>query len=390
MLQQPLSERTERIRLSPIREVASKVEEARKSGIQVTNFAAGRPDFDTPAHIKAAAKKALDDGLVHYTASTGTIELREAICKRFQDDYHLNLEPEDIIITMGSTEAIYVGMQSILNPGDEVIVPEPMYVYYGGWSLLGEAELVTFAMQEEDDFLIKAEELKAHITPRTKAFILTSPHNPTGQVFERKEIAKIAELALKNDFYVICDDIYNYLLYDDAEHVTVAELPGMREKTLIIGSFSKTYAMDGWRIGYLIAPRPVISRALKMHQYAVGCCNTFVQTGARVAVTASQDCVREMVQEFDRRRRLLLSYLDDLRIPYVRPRGAFYVFPSIKKFGLSSKEFSDLLLTEAQAAVVPGDAFGSSGQGYVRMAYCLSCEDIEKGMERVREALKKL
>ena len=390
MLKQPLSERTERIRLSKIREVASKVEEARKSGIQVTNFSAGRPDFDTPQHIKAAAKKALDDGLVHYTASAGTIELREAICKRFQEDYQLNLDPEEIIITMGSTEAIYVGMQSILNAGDEVIVPEPMYVYYGGWSLLGEAEPITFALQAENEFLIKAEELKQYISPRTKALILTSPHNPTGQVFERKEIVKIAQLALEKDFFIICDDIYNYLLYDGAEHYTVAKVPGMREKTLIIGSFSKTYAMDGWRVGYLIAPRQVISRALKMHQYVVNCNNTFVQVGARVAVTASQNCVREMVQEYDRRRRLLLSYLDDLSIPYVRPRGAFYVFPSIKKFGLSSRKFSDFLLTEARVAVVPGDAFGSSGEGYIRMAYCLSCENIEKGMQRVGEALKKL
>jgi aspartate/methionine/tyrosine aminotransferase len=390
MLKQPLSERTERIRLSTIREVASKVEEARKSGIQVTNFSAGRPDFDTPEHIKAAAKKALDDGLVHYTASAGTIELREAICKRFQEDYQLNLDPEEIIITMGSTEAIYVGMQSILNSGDEVIVPEPMYVYYGGWSLLGEAELITFTLQEENEFLIKAEELKQHISPRTKALILTSPHNPTGQVFERKEIIKIAELALEKDFYIICDDIYNYLLYDGAKHYPIVEVPGMRDRTLIIGSFSKTYAMDGWRIGYLIAPRQVIARALKMHQYAVNCCNSFVQAAARVALTASQNCVREMVQEFDRRRRLLLSYLDDLRIPYVRPRGAFYVFPSIKKFGLSSKQFSDYLLKEARVAVVPGDAFGPSGEGYVRMAYCLSCEEIEKGMESVTKALKKI
>ena len=390
MLKQPLSARTERLRLSTIREVAGRVEAVQKKGIPVINFSAGRPDFDTPEHIKAAAKKALDDGLVHYTASAGTLELRQAICTRFQEDYHLNLDPEEIVITAGSTEAIYVGMQSILNSGDEVIVPQPMYVYYGGWSLLGEAELITFALQEKNDFLLKAEELKQHISPRTKALILTSPHNPTGQVFEKKEMVKIAQLALEKDFYIICDDIYNYLLYDGAEHFTVAEVPGMREKTLIIGSFSKTYAMDGWRIGYLIGPRQVISRVLKMHQYVVNCCNTFVQVGARVALTASQNCVREMVQEFDRRRRLLLSYLDDLGIPYVRPRGAFYVFPSIKKFGLSSKEFSDFLLTEARVAVVPGDAFGSSGEGYVRMAYCLSCEDIEKGMQNVSKALKKL
>lgn len=390
MLKQPLSQRTEKIRLSTIREVTNKVEEARKRGIKIISFSAGRPDFDTPEHIKAAAKKALDDGLVHYTASMGTTDLREAICQRFQEDYQLNLDPDEIITTMGSTEAIYIGLQSILNPGDEVIVPEPMYVYYGGWSLLGEAEPITFALQEQNDFLIKAEDLKQHVCGKTKAFILTSPHNPTGQVIEKNEIRKIAELAIKKDFYIICDDVYNYFLYDGAKHHPIAKLPGMRDRTLIIGSFSKTYAMDGWRIGYLIAPRQVIARALKMHQYAVNCCNSFVQAGARVALTASQNCVREMVQEFDRRRRLLLSYLDDLRIPYVRPRGAFYVFPSIKKFGLSSKQFSDYLLREARVAVVPGDGFGPAGEGYVRMAYCLSCEEIEKGMESVAESLKKI
>ncbi|UCG06107.1 MAG: pyridoxal phosphate-dependent aminotransferase [Desulfobacterales bacterium] len=390
MLKQPLSQRTEKIRLSTIREVANKVEEARKRGIEIISFSAGRPDFDTPHHIKDAAKKALDNGLVHYTASMGTTELREAICQRFQEDYQLNLDPDEIIATMGSTEAIYIGMQSILNPGDEVIIPEPMYLYYGGWSLLGEAEPITFALQEQNDFLIDAENLKQHVTGRTKAFILTSPHNPTGQVIEENEIRKIAELAIKKDFYIICDDVYNYFLYDGAKHHSIAKVPGMRDRTLIIGSFSKTYAMDGWRIGYLIAPRQVIARALKMHQYAVNCCNSFVQAGAQVALTASQNCVREMVQEFDRRRRLLLSYLDDLRIPYVRPRGAFYVFPSIKKFGLSSKQFSDYLLREARVAVVPGDGFGPAGEGYVRMAFCLSCEEIEKGMESVAESLKKI
>jgi len=384
------SERTKAIKASEIRETLAKVEDARRRGIEITNFSIGRPDFDTPGHIKQAAKKALDRGLVHYTPSSGTVQLREAVCKRLQDDFHLDIDPGDVLITIGATEAIYVALQSILNPGDEVLVPQPMYVYYSGWCFLGGAEFVTFPLREERAFLLEAEEVKKHTTPRTKALILTSPHNPTGQVFEKQEIVKLAELAAAEDFFVISDDIYNYMLYDDVEYVNIASLPGMKERTFVIGSFSKTYAMDGWRVGYIGAPHHLISQALKMHQHVVSCPNSFVQVGAQAALTASQDCVREMVNEFDRRRLLLLSYLDDLGIPYVRPRGAFYVFPSIKKFGLGSKVFSDFLLNEARVAVVPGDAFGSAGEGYIRMAYSTPCEEIEKGMERFREALRKL
>jgi aspartate/methionine/tyrosine aminotransferase len=390
MNKQPLSRKLEKIQLSSIREVVNKVEHARKKGIEITSFSAGRPDFDTPDHIKEAAKNALDSGCVHYTASVGVTELREAICRRYQEDFQLNLDPDDIVITMGSTEAIYVGMQSILNPGDEVIIPEPMYVYYGGWSLLGGAKPVTFPLSERNGFLLDANDVKRHVTAKTKALILTSPHNPTGQVFEKNEIKKIAELAIKNDFYVISDDIYNYLLYDGAENHPIAAVRGMRERAIIIGSFSKTYAMDGWRIGYLIAPRRVAARALKMHQYAVNSCNAFVQAGATAALTASQNCVHQMVQEFDRRRLLMLDHLDALGITYVRPRGAFYVFPSIKKFGMRSRQFSDYLIEEARVAVVPGDAFGPAGEGYVRMAYCLPREEIEKGMQRIAQALKKI
>ena len=390
MVRQPLSKRTAGIRLSEIKGVVKRVGEARSRGIEIADFSAGKPDLDTPAHIKEAAKEALDAGLVHYAASVGHVQLRQAICKRFHEDYELEIDPDEIVITMGSTEAIYIGLQSIVNIGDEILLPEPMYGYYIGCSLLGGAKPVAVPLLEERSFRLNAEALKEYTTPRTKALILNSPHNPTGQVFEKKDLCGIAELAEKEDFYVVCDDAYSHFLYDDAEHFVVAGLDGMRERTLIAGSFSKTYAMDGWRIGYLIAPRQVISRAIKIHQYAVNSCNPFVQIGAQAALTGSQQCVSEMVEEFARRRRLLLSYLDKLGLPYVRPRGAFYVFPSIREFGLSSKEFSEFLFKEARVAVVPGDAFGAGGRGYIRMAYCMSCEEIEKGMERVGSALEKL
>jgi len=390
MERQPLSVRTAQLKLSPIREVVSKISEARQKGIPIVDFSAGRPDFDTPRHIKEAAILAMNKGLVHYAPSIGLIELREAICNRFYEDYKLQIDPEDVIITMGSTEAIYVGLQSILNESDEVIVPQPMYVFYEGWCALGGAQTITFPLKEENEFSIKANDVKTCLTERTKALILTSPHNPTGQVFEEEEIAGIAELAVKKDFYVVCDDIYQYFLYEGARHVPVASFPGMKERTLIVGSMSKSYAMDGWRIGYLIAPRNVISNALKMHQYTANCCNTFVQYAATAALSGPQDCVREMVEEFDRRRLLLMSCLDNLGFSYVRPRGAFYVFPSIRAFGLNSREFCDFLFREARVAAVPGDAFGSGGGGFIRMAYCLPCDAIERGMESVRLALKKL
>jgi aminotransferase len=278
---------------------------------------------------------------------------------------------------------------SLLNPGDEVLIPQPMYVYYDGYAALGGAKSVIVPLKEEDGFLLKARDVEKSLTEKTRVLILNSPHNPTGQVFDKEDLLEIATLAVKHDFMVVADDIYNTILYDNVQFFPIAKAPGMKERTLIVGSFSKSYAMDGWRIGYLIAPRELITGALKMHQHILSCPNTFVQVGAEMALRGPQDCVRAMVAEFDRRR-LLLSYLDDIGIPYVRPRGAFYIFPSIKKFGLSSEQLSDILFEKARVAVVPGDAFGPVAEGYVRMSYATSYEAIEKGMERVRRVLKTL
>ncbi len=384
------SERIQGIKLSEIRAVFSKVEEAKKKGIDVTNFSIGRPDFDTPGHIKQAAQEALDKGLVHYTTSAGVLPLREAVCKRLEEDFELKTEPDEVIITSGATEAIYIGLQSILNPGDEVVVPEPMYVYYTGWSFLGGANCVTIPLSEADDFLLKADRVKETITDKTKVLILNSPNNPTGQIFRKEDVLEIAKLAVEHDLLVISDDIYHHMIYDDMEYFPIAKAPGMKERTLIIGSFSKSYAMDGWRVGYLQGPRPIIADAIKMHQHIVSCPNAFVQIGAQTALTASQECVKEMVAEFDLRRKLLISYMEDMGMPCVRPRGAFYAFPSIRKYGMTSKEFSNFLLSEARVAVVPGDAFGVAGEGHIRIAYSTSSDDIEQGMQRVKEALRNL
>ncbi len=390
MSTQQLAHRAGLIKPSSIREVVARVEEARRNGLEIANFSAGRPDFDTPAHIKAAAARALEEGLVHYSKSIGIDLLREALCRRFQKDFGLVFGADQVIVTMGSTEAIYVALQTILNPGDQVLAPQPMYVYYEGWSALAGAETVQIPLKGEEDFRLSAERVRGHITPKTKALLLNSPHNPTGQVFEAEDLRAVGALAVKHDFFVICDDIYNYFLYDGARHFPLAKLPGMEERTIIIGNFSKTYAMDGWRIGFLVAPPRVAAQALKMHQFAVNSCNTFVQHGARAALAGPQDCVREMVAEYDRRRLFMLSRLDDMGLEYVRPRGAFYVFPTVRSTGLDSARFSEFLFREARTAVVPGSAFGPGGEGYVRMAYCIPFEEIEKGLERTARALKKL
>ena len=384
------AERVQGIKPSEIREVFAKVEAAKKKGISVSNFAIGRPDFDTPAHIKKAAKDALDQGQVHYTASPGILPLREAVCRRLDEDFQLEVDPDEVIISTGATEAIYIGLMSILNPGDEVIVPEPMYVYYTGWSFLGGAKCVTVPLSEENQFKFTADQLRPYITDKTKVIILNSPNNPTGQIIEKEDTLEIARLAVENDLIVIADDIYHHMVYDDVEFFPIARAPGMKERTLIIGSFSKSYAMDGWRVGYLIAPKPIISDAVKMHQHIVSCPNAFVQAGAQTALSGSQTCVREMVAEFDRRRKLLISCLEDIGMSCVRPRGAFYAFPSIEKYGMSSKDFSDFLLSEARVATVPGDAFGAAGKGHIRIAYSASYDDIEQGMQRVKEALQRL
>jgi aspartate/methionine/tyrosine aminotransferase len=390
MVTRKIPNRILKIKFSKIREVTTKVDEAKKKGIDIVNFSIGRPDFDTPAHIKEAAKKALDQGLVHYTASAGRIELREAICRRLQEDFQLTVRPEDILVTAGAAEAIYIGLMSVLNPGDEVLIPQPMYVYYEGYATLGGARPVIIPLREESGFLLKAKDVEKSLTDKTRLLILNSPHNPTGQVFEQGDLLEIANLAVKHDLIVVADDIYSTILYDRVQFFPIAKAPGMKERTLIVGSFSKSYAMDGWRIGYLIAPRELINGALKMHQHILSCPNTFVQVGAEAALNGSQDCVKAMVAEFDRRRRLLMSCLDTMKIPYIRPRGAFYIFPNISKFGMNSEQFSDFLLEKAHVAVVPGSAFGSMAEGFVRISYATSYESIEKGMERVRLALERL
>jgi len=383
-----LSERSKSLYPSKIREAVGKVKRLKEQGFEITDCTIGRPDFDTPEHIKEAAKKALEKGLVHYGPSSGTLEFREAVCYRYEQDYQLKFDSSNVVATVGSSQAINVALQAVLNPEDEIIVPEPMYVFYRGWIFLTGAKIVTF--KPEKDFLPKAEEIEKNITSKTKALLLTSPNNPTGQVIDTENLKKIAKVVIKYDLIVIADDIYNKMLYDNVDYMPIAKVPGMRDRTIIIGSFSKTYAMDGWRIGYIIAPKEIMPGIAKLHQHMINCPSTFVQSAACAALTGSQDCVKEMVVEFDRRRHLIMSHLDKMKIPYVKPRGAFYIFPSIKQFGLNSEEFYLYLLKEARVATVPGYAFGKAGEGHIRIAFSTSYKSIEKGLARMKVALEKL
>jgi len=388
MINSKVSDRVKGINFSKIREMTSKAKKMKSEGMDIIELSQGRPDFDTPNHIIQATFKALKKGLVHYDLSAGTVALREAIAYRTKEDFNLNVDIDEIIVTVGASEANYLVTQTILDPGDEMIIPDPMYVYYPGFSFLGGAKTISVPL---DIILQEPEELEKYITKKTKLILLTSPHNPTGQIIPKKSLEIIADLAQKYNFFVISDDIYNKIIYEeDMNCISIANLKGMRERTFIIGSLSKTYAMDGWRVGYLIGPKSIIREALKMHQHILSCPNTFVQEGARIALTSSQECVEQMVKEFNRRRKLMMFYFDDMGISYKPPQGAFYVFPSIKQFEMNSEKFCDFLLNEARVAVVPGSAFGKLGEGYARFSYTADYENIEKAMERVKVALKKI
>ena len=386
------AERMKRIRLSGIRKVFENVAELERKGVKITHMEIGRPDLDTPSHIKEAAKKALDEGFVHYTASVGIPELREAIARKLSRDNGIRIDPDrQIIVTMGANEAVFLCMMGILNPGDEILVPEPMFVYYADWGEFAGAKTVSVPLRREENFRLRAEDIERCITPNSRMLILNSPHNPTGAVLDRDTLAAVAEVAKKHDLLVLSDEIYEKMVYDGAKHFSIASFPGMRDRTLTINGFSKAFSMTGWRLGYVVASGDFMSALLKVHQHAVVCPVSFAQKGAVAALTESQDCVDKMVREFDRRRKLVMDYLSEMEgVKVVRPQGAFYIFPSIKETGRSSQEIADYLLEEARVAVVPGSAFGSSGEGYIRIAYSTSYGNLEEGLSRIKAAFAKL
>ncbi len=384
-----ISQKVKNLKLSPIRKVFNKVAQLRSKGMEIIDFSIGRPFFDTPSTIKEETKKALDRGMVHYTGSSGTIELRNAITQRILIDKGVKYDPDEIIVTIGGTEGMFVAIQTLLSPGDEVIIPDPMYVYYKGWINYAGAKCIPLPLKEED-FSLDIEGLKKYINSSTKMILINSPHNPTGSVFSRQDLEKVVELSKKYGLFILSDEIYQRITYDNCKALSIASLPEMKERTIISDSFSKTYAMDGWRMGYLAAPREIISQIAKLHQHTISCPNTFIQVGATAALNQDQQYVENMVIEFTRRRELTISYLKRMKISFIKPKGAFYVFPLIREFGLNSEEFADYLLEEARVAVVPGNAFGDSGEGYIRLSFTPPYEEIEQGLKRMEIAIGRL
>ncbi len=387
-----LATRMSSVPFSGIRRIFNEASRLEQEGADIIHLEIGRPDFDTPLHIKEAAKKALDEGQVHYTVNAGILALRRAIADKLKLDTELEYAAEDeIIVTIGASEAIYLAMVAFVNAGEEVLVPSIGWVNYQAVPHMVSGKISTYAVREETGFQVQASDIENAITPRTKLLVLTSPGNPTGGVVEERTLEGIARLVQEHNLLVLSDEIYEKIVYDDARHVSIASLPGMRERTIVVNGFSKTYSMTGWRLGYAAAPRELAAPMLKAHQYITTSAVSFAQAAGVAALRGSQECVAQMVGEFKRRRDLLVPALN--AIPGVRccmPRGAFYAFPNIRAFGLDSDALAWRLLREAQVAVVPGTAFGAAGEGYVRLSFANSYENIERAVERIARALERL
>ena len=377
------------IPFSDIRRVLEKATALEKDGKKILHFEIGRPDFDTPAPIKAAAIKALEDGQVHYSSNYGIPALRAAIADKLERDSGLHYRPEDeIIVTVGANEAVGAAFLALLDPGDEVLVPDPAWLHYRWCAQLCGASVVPIACRADSEFVPDPAEIESLITPRTRMIVVNTPNNPTGAVYPLPVLQEIAALAIKHDILVMSDEIYERMVYGGATHHSLASLPGMWERTLTINGLSKAYSMTGWRLGFVAAPKPLSDLLVRVHQYTVSSPATFAQFGAVEAYTGDQGSVDEMVAAFDRRRRIIVDGLRSIRgVTCPEPRGAFYAFPSVVGTGRSSVELAELLLDEAGIAVVPGDSFGDAGIGHLRFSYAASDDDLSEGISRMAAVL---
>ncbi len=351
----------------------------------VISLTVGEPDFKTPWHIRVAGIESLENGKTHYTSNSGTPELREEIAAYLNRKINVPYDPAgEVIVTVGGSEAIDLAMRALLNPGDEVIVPQPAFVCYGPIASLAGGVPVYIDTKAENRFKLTAEELRAAITPKTKLLVLPYPSNPTGAIMEREDLEPLAEVLRGTNIMVLSDEIYAELTYGK-EHVSIASLPDMWERTIIASGFSKAYAMTGWRLGYLAAPREVAAQMLKIHQYAIMCSPTTSQYAAVEALRNGESDVEEMRAEYNRRRRYIVGGLRSIGIDCFEPEGAFYVFPDIRKFSMTSETFCEKLLMEYGVAIVPGTAFGMCGEGFARISYAYSVEHIAKAIDRIEK-----
>lgn len=350
----------------------------------------GEPDFVTPTHIREAGIASLEDGHTHYTSNSGLAELRREIAAYMKRRFELEYDGmHEVLVSVGGSEAIDLALRAILCPGDEVLVPEPSFVCYKPDTVLAGGVAVPLETKEEDNFALTPETLRAAITPRTKALVLPYPNNPTGGIMTRAEVEAIAEVLEGTNILVISDEIYAELTYGDERHFSIARIPSMRERTLIVSGFSKAYAMTGWRLGYACGPQELIAAMTKIHQYAIMSAPTMSQYAAIAALRDGDDDIERMKREYNRRRRLIVDGFRRMGLSCFEPLGAFYVFPCIKSTGFSSNEFCERLLEEEKVAVVPGNAFGESGEGFVRCSYAYSVEQITEALHRIERFVKR-
>lgn len=385
-LRNPLNEKVQSIKPSGIRrffEIANEVP-------GVISLGVGEPDFDTPWLIRDEGMYTLQKGYTFYTANAGLMELRQEISNYLERRYDLSYRAKDqILVTVGGSEAIDLALRAMLDPGDEVIVPEPCYVSYVPCVALADGVPVALPLQEAHQFRLQPEELEAAITPKTKIVMLSYPNNPTGAIMNREDLEAIAKVIIEHDLYVISDEIYSELSYQE-HHVSIASLPGMKERTIVINGFSKSFAMTGWRLGYVAAPEVIMEQMVKIHQFAIMAAPTASQYAGIVAIRDCDKEVAEMRESYNQRRRYLMNAMQSLGLPCFEPYGAFYIFPNISEFGLTSEEFATRLVQEEKLAVVPGSAFGESGEGYIRISYAYSISELKEAFIRLERFIEKL
>lgn len=386
-----IAERMNRMAPSGIRKVNEKALAMERAGERVLHFELGRPDFDTPEYIKKAAWEALEAGKVHYTSNFGLMELREAIAAKLLRENQVSYKPTEVLVTVGLSEAVMAVLATLLNPGDEILVPDPVWLNYINVPNLLGAKPVTYSLKEENGYQLDIEEIHSKVTAKTKAIVIVTPNNPTGGVLTRDVLQQLADIAIQNDLMVVADEVYERLLYDDAEHVSIASLPGMKEHTFTLNGMSKAYAMDGWRLGYVAAPEEYILAMNKFHQHNTTCAPNFVQVAGAAALNQEGDEVEEMVKEYKRRRDYAVKAIN--AIPGIScqcPKGAFYIFINCKSLGMKSAELSAYLLENAKIALVPGDVFGPGGEGYLRLPFAASYDSIVEGCQKLKEAVAAL
>lgn len=384
-MRNPISETVQQLQPSGIRrffDVASTMEDVISLGV-------GEPDFDTPWHIREEGIYSLEQGRTFYTSNAGLMELKKEIVRYLDRRFHLPYTPEQVLVTVGGSEAIDIALRSMLDPGDEVIIPEPCFVSYLPCVKMAGGVPVSLPLEEKDQFKLTKEKLLSAISDRTKILVLPFPNNPTGAIMTETELRQIAEIIEERDLFVLSDEIYSELSYQ-GDHVSIASMPGMAERTIVINGFSKSYAMTGWRLGYAAGPEEIIKQMLKVHQYVIMCAPTTSQYAAVEALRHGDEDVARMRESYDERRRFLVKELNDLGIPCFEPMGAFYVFPNISRFGMTSEEFATRLLHQEKVAVVPGSAFGGCGEGYLRISYAYSIDNLKLALGKIQNFIDTL